>query len=290
MYFFPPPFSKTVYCSVGVSVVQKVERKKKDLILVYLSAASDFSEMRNHPRASVFRSVIWALLKACPRSGSPRSVLSGNALGDHARGSGPSKECRLGGWVPLETREVAGGAFMTLSLPSDNVLSDLEFHIFPLFLQMLNLCGWLFKRWLGKMQIYWAFTCQRRKFLGSPRGGPDAWFCFVLFFFSPILSTVEDTQWLPAVLREEKYPSLPFLLYLSLLSGFPICWIRSEVSSFWTSWAPETQLAGVTSWDTEQSLRRQRDRGTNWIWGPTGQELANLLGLREDQASQVPQW
>lgn len=94
---FPPPFSKTVYCSVGVSVVQKVERKKKDLILVYLSAASDFSEMRNHPRASVFRSVIWALLKACPRSGSPRSVLSGNALGDHARGSGPSKECRLGG-------------------------------------------------------------------------------------------------------------------------------------------------------------------------------------------------
>ena len=97
MYFFPPPFSKTVYCSVGVSVVQKVERKKKDLILVYLSAASDFSEMRNHPRASVFRSVIWALLKACPRSGSLRSVLSGNALGDHARGSGPSKECRLGG-------------------------------------------------------------------------------------------------------------------------------------------------------------------------------------------------
>lgn len=43
--------------------------------------------------------------------------------------------------MPLERREVAGGAFMTLSLPSDNVLSDLEFHIFPFFLQMLNLCG-----------------------------------------------------------------------------------------------------------------------------------------------------
>lgn len=47
--------------------------------------------------------------------------------------------------------------------------------------------------------------------------------CFLFFFFSPILSTVEDTQWLLAVLREEKYPSLPFLLHLSLLSGFPIC-------------------------------------------------------------------
>lgn len=42
---FPLPFSNTVYCSVGVRVVQKVERKKKDLILVYLSAAFDFSEM-----------------------------------------------------------------------------------------------------------------------------------------------------------------------------------------------------------------------------------------------------
>ena len=45
IHVLSPPFSKTVYCSVGVSVVQKVERKKKDLILVYLSAAFDFREM-----------------------------------------------------------------------------------------------------------------------------------------------------------------------------------------------------------------------------------------------------
>ena len=43
------------------------------------------------------------------------------------------------------------------------------------------------------------------------------------FFFPPVLSTVEDTQRLLAVLHEEKYPSLPFLLHLSLLSGFAIC-------------------------------------------------------------------
>ena len=179
---------------------------------------------------------------------------------------GPSKECCLRVWVPLERRAVAGGAFVTLSLPSDSVLSDLEFHIFPFFLQMLNLWGWIFKRWLGKKCKYIEHSHVKEDFLAIQEEIQNA-----RFFLPPVLSTVEDTQRLLAVLHEEKYPSLPFLLHLSLLSGFAICWIQSEVSSFRTNWAPETQLAGVTGWDTEQSLQRQRERGTNWIWGPTGQ-------------------
>ena len=63
----------------------------------------------------------------------------------------------------------------------------------------------------------------KKKISWQSKRRPRCMVLFCFFFFSPILSTVEDTQWLPAVLREEKYPSLPFLLYLSLLSGFPIC-------------------------------------------------------------------
>ena len=43
---------------------------------------------------------------------------------------------------------------------------------------------------------------------------------FFFFFFPPILSTVEDTQRLLAVLHEEKYPSLSFYTSVSCL-GLP---------------------------------------------------------------------
>ena len=106
------------------------------------------------------------------------------------------------------------------------------------------------------MQIYWAFTCQEEDFLAIQKEIQNA-----RIYSPPILFTVEDTQWLLAVPHEKKYPSLPFLLHLRLLPGFPICWTQSEGSSFWTSWAPETQLeepcAGMQSRACEKTERHR---------------------------------
>ena len=117
------------------------------------------------------------------------------------------------------------------------------------------------------MQIYWAFTCQEEDFLAIQKEIQNA-----RIYSPPILFTVEDTQWLLAVPHEKKYPSLPFLLHFRLLPGFPICRTQSEGSSFWTSWAPETQLAGAMCWDAKQSLRKDREAQTEaegqqaWTW------------------------
>lgn len=219
----------------------------------------------------MFRKIIWGLLKAHSQTWFSE-VSSGNAPVDNTHGSWTFWRV-LRVWVPLERWGVAGGGFIILHLPHHSVLSDLEFHIHPgffvcvvflFFNLMLNPCGWIFKIWLEKMQIYWALPCQMRKFLGNWEGDPEfnffscsvnCWRCMV---------AAGSAAW--GEERREEYLFPPFLLQFGLLPGLSISWTPVRSQSFWASWAQETQLKTVIFWATEQRKGRERH---NLIWGQT---------------------
>lgn len=193
-------FFETVCYYIKVSVQLQ---KKKSYPYIYLFAAFDCSEMWSYSQIFLFRRIIWGLLKAYSQTWFSK-VSSGNALVDNTHSSWTFwRVPRV--WVPWERWNVAVGDFIILHLPHLSVLSDLEFHIGPFvscgffFFLMLNPCGWIIKIWLEKMQIYWAFTCQMRRFLGNWEGDPE------FKFFSPALLTVrENAQLLLAMLLEVK--------------------------------------------------------------------------------------
>lgn len=170
-------FSKTVCCYVGVSML-KVKRKKnkKPFLFVcyfwlelYVKSFSNFTVRKNY---------LGHVKKHIPRAGSQWFV-SGNGVDDHVYGSWTDWRA-LRVWAPFEKWNFAGCDVINFHFSNHGALSDLEFHISPLvfFILMLNPC-WIFKRWLEKMQIYWALTCQRRRFLINLGGDPEFKFFFL---------------------------------------------------------------------------------------------------------------
>ena len=113
-----------------------------------------------------------------------------------------------------------------------------------------------------KMQIYWAFTCPGRRFLGNQGDDPE------FQFFHPVLETVEVVQLLLVMLQGVQmggeHPWSPSLLLFNLLLEPSQ---KPEVS--------EPAEPGKHSWQVSPTgiqSRTREGRGANGIW-------ANGLGV-----------